>query len=70
MERSQNMIAIVLPGRGAIIVKTIFVETEMGISVIMTSGTCVPETERPVIRVTASENIPGKESLIKNQCLV
>ena len=70
MERSQNMTAIASPGKGAIIAKTIFVATETGTLAIMTNGTCVQEIEKPVIMVTATENIPDKESLINNQCLV
>ena len=70
MERSQSMIVSASPGKGATIEKTIFVATEMGTLAIMTNGTCVLEIEKPVIMVTATENIPDKESLINNQCLV
>lgn len=70
MERSQNMIAIASPGKGATIEKTIFVATETATSAIMTSDTCVLGIERPVIKVTATENVPDKKSLINNQCLV
>lgn len=70
MERSQNMIAIDLPGKGAIIAKIIFGAKKTGTSAIMTSGTCVRETERPVIMDMVTDHIPDKESLINNWCLV